>query len=717
MNKQFTRFGVCFCLAFSSLFAQAKDQTTTNTTETTTRTEDVEEEDFFTMSLEDLMNMEIESAGKKAEKVSEIPASVVVITRSEIEKLGYTSLDNILENITGLYSIGDAFLYGGTNYGVRGFASSGAFNDMMILVNGVNQMEDFSNSYSTDRIIVPVESIDRIEVIRGPMAVVYGSSAFMGVINIITNEPNEDASSKVSGTVANLGTYGTYGRFSEREGEFSYSANVNYSETLGREVKWLDMDSTYLSTGDTTRTADDKTELAGNSISLDLSSSYKGLSFGAYYTAQEEAVIGITSGGAISYRTESSNFNIGYKREVAKWMSLEGKLNFASLNLELPSEPYQVFKIRTQAYEYEVNSYFDFSENYSAVLGFYTRTAYEIERLVDFPSRQLYNFKNYTTDDITSRAGFLQFNAQPIKNLKIVAGLRVEQTNNYGAEAIIQQPLALPTGLAYVEVPFDYEINQGGIQYIPRLAAIYSINEKHILKFMYGQSKKRSSFVESVNLNPPVANDLALADMSTLELNYLSTISSNLGVNFSVYYNDLSNLITRSISVDPTTGAVSVGVDASGKLRTLGSEVTVKYVPIQKLNIEVSASFQESNDLTEGREDVELAYAPKFLGYLKSYYSINEKMTVGLKARYVGAMKGEWNNLLQSHMSEDAPAYVVADLNFRYDNIWKGIYLSGTIDNVLNQEIRFAAYQNNAWANRGVIGFGRRFFLTVGYEF
>ena len=59
-------------------------------------------QDLLEMSLEDLLDIEITTAGKQVEKISDIPASVILITRKEIETYGYTSLEEILQNVPGL---------------------------------------------------------------------------------------------------------------------------------------------------------------------------------------------------------------------------------------------------------------------------------------------------------------------------------------------------------------------------------------------------------------------------------------------------------------------------------------------------------------------------------------------------------------------------------------------------------------------------------------
>ncbi|RLC00667.1 MAG: hypothetical protein DRI57_32005 [Deltaproteobacteria bacterium] len=136
------------------------------------------------ISLGDLLNLEITTAGKKAEKVSEIPASVVIVTREDIETHGYQTLQEILENVPGFYAI-DNMSENDVTFGVRGFWSPYSKN-MVLMINGVSQLEFVTEfSFPLDKACVPVEAIDRIEVVRGPMSVIYGSNAFLGAITTL----------------------------------------------------------------------------------------------------------------------------------------------------------------------------------------------------------------------------------------------------------------------------------------------------------------------------------------------------------------------------------------------------------------------------------------------------------------------------------------------------------------------------------------------------
>ncbi len=180
-------------------------------------------QEYFGTELDEFFEEDfIVTARKTVEKVSDIPASVVIIRREDIEIYGYMTLTEILESIPGLYATVD-YCRGGANFGVRGFWSGTENDNMLILVNGIHQVYDIESNYPLTKIAVPVEAIDRVEVVRGPMSVVYGSGAFFGVINIITNQAaEEEFMSILSGSAGSHKSYKMFARVAGSEGDFHY---------------------------------------------------------------------------------------------------------------------------------------------------------------------------------------------------------------------------------------------------------------------------------------------------------------------------------------------------------------------------------------------------------------------------------------------------------------------------------------------------------------
>ena len=143
---------------------------------------------LFSMDLDQLSELEIASATKVEDSYAATPAVVTVITAAEIEAYGYESVAEILSHVVGFVDNSDLVLH---NFGLRG-VNSGARSGSRVLKVMINsQTIDFRSSSQNflDRELIPIDLIDRLEVIRGPVSALYGADAFLGVVNIVTRSP------------------------------------------------------------------------------------------------------------------------------------------------------------------------------------------------------------------------------------------------------------------------------------------------------------------------------------------------------------------------------------------------------------------------------------------------------------------------------------------------------------------------------------------------
>ena len=139
--------------------------------------------DLTQFSLEDLMNVQVTSVSKKEQKLAKTGAAIFVITQEDIRRSGATNIPDLLRMVPGV----DVARVDHSNWAVsiRGFNSVYA-NKVLVLIDGRSVYHPaFSGVlwYAQD---VPLEDIERIEVIRGPGGTVWGANAMNGVINIIT---------------------------------------------------------------------------------------------------------------------------------------------------------------------------------------------------------------------------------------------------------------------------------------------------------------------------------------------------------------------------------------------------------------------------------------------------------------------------------------------------------------------------------------------------
>lgn len=138
------------------------------------------------LSLEELMEVKIITVSKSEETLNRAPGVINVITAKEIEQFGSNSLFEVLERVTSTYMTG-FHLFPQNNVALRGDLTSHVDNHILILVNGRPFRESFGGSFAFSIYLAfPVSLIEKIEIVRGPGSVLYGTNAFSGVINIIT---------------------------------------------------------------------------------------------------------------------------------------------------------------------------------------------------------------------------------------------------------------------------------------------------------------------------------------------------------------------------------------------------------------------------------------------------------------------------------------------------------------------------------------------------
>ena len=155
------------------------------------------------LSLEELSNLQITSVSRRAERLSDAPASVYVITAADIRRSGATSLPEALRLAPNLQVVrSSASVYTVT---ARGFAGNSA-NKMLVLIDGRSVYTPLYSGVFWDVQDVMLEDIDRIEVNSGPGSTLWGVNAVNGVINVITTSA---AASHGSVLAASVGASGS----------------------------------------------------------------------------------------------------------------------------------------------------------------------------------------------------------------------------------------------------------------------------------------------------------------------------------------------------------------------------------------------------------------------------------------------------------------------------------------------------------------------------
>lgn len=158
-------------------------------------------QDLSSLSLEELSDVRVTSVSMRSERLADAPAAVFVITGEDIRRSGSASLPEALRLAPNLHV--SMHYNGGYIVTARGFASSSG-NKMLVLVDGRSIYTPLFSGVFWDANDVPLETIERIEVISGPAGTLWGTNAVNGVINVITRRAADSSGALASVRAGNL---------------------------------------------------------------------------------------------------------------------------------------------------------------------------------------------------------------------------------------------------------------------------------------------------------------------------------------------------------------------------------------------------------------------------------------------------------------------------------------------------------------------------------
>lgn len=661
------------------------------------------------LSLEELLNVNITTASKNPEKIKNTPASITLVTREQIEKFGYTSLTEILEDIPNFYNINNYTGVSG-NFGLRGSWSLRSENaNFVVLINGVNQLKDEPRSNPFNKITVPVQAIDRVELIRGPMSVVYGNGAFFGVINVVTNaEKKSDyelslaAGSPVSSTL--------FASTHSNIGEFNYSLVVSKHADSGLDKKYRDMASAdnladFPSYGISDPDAGTGNRLEQFNRYLNASGSYRDWYFDLTQNLadSEQFILFPSLQNGSNQNTDSQSYMFGFHKDISPSYNLNTKL---TLNHYHEFNTFDLFGATANDFQQidykslELESVLNFHQGnaFNFLLGYSLRQLYDYSDYIDIPglgvNQELVNIDNRKT-----WSEFLELKTRPLDNLTLIAGVRYEVLEAYDY-------------LGYTNVGTASETTFGGLRenrskVTPRLAAIVALSPKQLVKLIYAQASRLSD------------DKYDYENIKSLELSYLYT-RDNSSLNVNVYHNALRDLLVKQLEI--RNNVAREFENQSGDINTHGMELIFGRKFKQRWSAQFAVGYQESTD--NNNPDLEVAYSPSLTANLKLSHEFGSN-TLSLSGRYIDSMKAYYDPAIDNgdgsfgaRIGEDSPAYTQVDLNFRMRHFHNHLHLNLHCRNLFNADIRYPNNPfNNTLLDRGTLGPGRTLVAEIGWSY
>ena len=589
-----------------------------------------DEQDLFSLSFEDLLDVQVDIASKTSETLSSVPSTMSVFSRKQIQALGVDNAYEVMNFVPGMQSTRGDWVGAVPKDHARGvYLDSG---NVLVMINGERVNESSFGKASVYMPYIPIEVIEKIEFIRGPGSALYGSNAFLGVMNIVTSKERN----ALQLVVGNNGRYGVTGQFNTSfSDDTSLFASISYDQKDGESYPQGvkdPLEALYLEAGVDYKKL--KLRARYNETSLDEFLNLAGYSTQNQHTSDNTFV-------GIKYNWVNND-----KLKLDSSYSYT-KHNISSAGLIAAFDDIPDFLLgpawQTTDSKFETELSYQFENQWQLAAGIEYAEAKQVEAGVrtsyyDDESMLVIIDPAYYQQGIVTVMDFPEF-----ASLKYT----FETYSAYGQLKIpYSDALTLFVGARYDDVK---DIDS---KFSPRLAAVYVINPEHTVKVQYGES-----------FRTPVTNELFSNDDVTVGNPSLRSESvkttelvwhyqtSELQANAVLFYNELNDFI----NIEPT--------QSTDALFTFANSFNT-----QNSGIELDGTWQSTKEFsvtgtyTQYFEDPINASFKRFASLVSSY-NLSDSWQVSLNLLWRD--KVEVSSVTGAHFKQSAYSLVGGSLKWQ----------------------------------------------------
>lgn len=663
------------------------------------------------LSLAELFDLEVTIATGAKQTVAKAPAVTTVITAQDIEAMGATDLDEVLETVPGLHVARNSNDYNPI-YSIRGTHSD--YNpEVLMLINGISIKQYFFGNRSLIWGGMPVEAISRIEVIRGPGSAVYGADAFVGVINIITKTKKDIDGTEVGARVGSFNTQDIWVLHGNKWGEFDVALMLEYHKTNGHGgIVDADLQTAHDKLFDTdVSNAPGPLNLQRDNFDarLDISKGYWQLRAG--YQGRLHWGTGPGAASALdpvgSFKEQRINADFTYHNpEVTHDWDVTAQISIFELLTNFKDKQYllpignAIFPkgLSMSADWYERNTRATFSAFYSGFnkhlirvgTGYHYVDVYKttLYSNMNSPSGEIINLTD--TDQVVFPEGnrndwyvFMQdaWAFQP--NWELTAGVRYDEYSDFGKT-----------------------IN-------PRLAMVWQMLPDLTTKLLYGRAFRAPSHSELRVTNSVVAHgnpDLKPEIMETWELAFDHRATDNLHFALNLFFYEITDKVLFVLTSPDSEVLSAVNIGAQ---KGHGLEFEARWKMSNRTNLLFNYAYQNSTDKTNNHE---VANTPQHQVYLRSDWLLFPNWFLNTQANWVGKRARVLDDPRM-----DVDDYTTVDLTLRRKNLKEHWDITMSVRNLFDEDGREPTLGPDS---SGIIAMPndmpmaeRNYWLEIGYHF
>lgn len=642
------------------------------------------EDSLWDIPLEELGQIRVVSiASGTATPLDKAAAITSVISAEDIAAMGATDLDQVLETVPGLH-VNHSDQTFSPKYVFRGITSN-ANPQALVLVNGIPVTTMMYGNRGNVWGGMPVKSIERIEVIRGPGSALYGADAYAGVINILTKSAQDVQDTVVGARTGSFDTHGGWVEAGKQLDEMGISFILEYQTTNG----WQE-----------TIDHDDQTnfdQVFGTSASL---------APGPVNTSvdQLDARLDVRSDRWQFRAGIQDRSNLGTGPGIAQALDPEGKYSSRRINADYSYRWQEV----TDGLDIEARvSYFNITQEPENDIVLYPPGAFDgafTEGLIGSPGYKENQFRfdlssiygGFNNHRVLSGIGVLwadlyevteskNFNPDfsPKSSIEDVSDdpgqvwmPEEERTNYY---VFVQDEWQFAQNWQLVSgIRFDY-YSDFGQTVNPRAALIWATTDVITTKFLYGRAFRAPSLNELYVDNNPIFlgnPDLDAETIDTFEIALSHQVSPKLFYGINLFYYEIDDLITAV----PVAGPIATEYQNSGKRTGHGGEFEVTYQARENLKITSNYAYQDARD---ERTSEDVGEAPNHQVYARLEWRMVPHWYLNSQVNWVGKQKR-----VAADTRDPVDDHTTVDVTLRTDRLWRGLDFSLTARNLLDEDVR-----------------------------
>jgi len=635
--------------------------------------------DLAGLPIEQLLTLEVYSASKFTQKVSEAPSAVSVVTAADIRAFGWRTVADILRSMRGLYVSNDRnYVY----LGARGFLRPGDYNTRFLLLVDGNRNNDgvFDQASIGTEFVLDIDMIERVEFVPGPGSSIYGANAFFGVINIITKNGRD-----LSGPQASV-EHGSHGM---------RKARASYGMRHDGGAEWLFSASSYREDGPDLYFPEFDTPATNNGVARRLD----------HDRAQNLLLKGAAGAWSVSLahseRTKgipTASYSQAFNDARARTVDIQSFVD-ASHRAQLADDAQLTTRLFWGRYDYTGDYVYDYPPLTLNHDGSHSSWWGAESRLV---TTRIAGHKLVMGAEVQRdyRQHQFNFDADPF-----VSRLDDRRAGNrFGV--YLQDEFALrPSLLLNAGARYDRSSSTGDSSINPRVALIHKASEATTYKAMAGTAFRAPNayelYYEMLSAGGQKSNPGLKAErIRTQELSVEHAASPESRLTASVFRNTVSNLITQT--TDPADGLLVFR--NLNRARAYGIELEWERAWTGGARLRTSYSWQRAKDVGSGAL---LVNSPRHLAKFNLSAPVPRTgWRSGAEASYVGR---------RGTLQGETGGYWLANLTLSAIRLAPGLELSASLYNLFDR--RYADPGSEEHVQDAIVQNGRTFRLKLGYAF